>query len=89
MIIGYISALHAAGRLLSREHLIQCMDIATEIAQNESLIETFKESGLIEDLVDSFARTSQTMLELNQNGPLKRRKGRAAHKSLGIWDITA
>lgn len=42
MILAYLSGLHCAGYMSSREHLLQCMDLSTNIASNDRLIECFK-----------------------------------------------
>lgn len=89
MVLGYVSALHAAGHLLSRENLLKCMDVATEIAQCETLVDCFTASGRMKDLVKSFALTSKAMLVLSQTGSSKKRKGGRAGRSLGIWEIQA
>lgn len=42
MILAYATCLHAAGYLATREHLLQCLDLATDVAANETLIDIFK-----------------------------------------------
>jgi len=89
MVLGYVSALHAAGHLLSRENLLKCMDVATEIAACETLVDCFTASGRMKDLVKSFALSSKAMLVLGQTGGSKKRKGGRTGRSLGIWEIQA
>lgn len=42
MVIAYAACLHCAGYIQSREHLLQCLDLATNVADNERLIADFK-----------------------------------------------
>jgi hypothetical protein len=86
LIISYVSILHSAGHLLSRENLLKCMDVATEVAQIDKIVACITKAGRMKDLVDSFAQTSKAMLVLNQNGASKRRKGRGG-RNLGLWEI--
>lgn len=53
MVIAYQSALHSAGYLQSRIHFLQCLDLAKDVAKNDSLIECVKQ-----DLSRSLAPTS-------------------------------
>lgn len=44
MILAYAACLHAAGYLATREHLLQCLDLATDVAANEALMDVFKKA---------------------------------------------
>ena len=91
MILAYMSVLHCAGHLLSREFLIESMDLTTKIAQNEELIECFKATGRMAELVDGFALTSKAMLRLNEAPEAgkgsKKRRGKNV-KNLGMWEVS-
>lgn len=42
MVIAYAACLHCAGFVQSREHLLQCLDLATNVADNEQFMSDFK-----------------------------------------------
>jgi len=86
IVLAYVASLHAAGHLLTRENLLKCLDVATEIAANEGLVQCLKETGRMKELVQSFALTSKAMLELGQSNASRKNKNRSG-KSLGIWEV--
>jgi len=87
IVLAYVASLHAAGHLLTRENLLKCLDVATEIAANEDLVQCFKETGRMKELVQSFALTSKAMLELGQSNASRKNKNRSGARSLGIWEV--
>lgn len=88
--MGYISALHSAGHLLTREHLLQIMTVATEVADNDGMVECFTATGRMTELVDAFAMSSKTMLRLNEEATKGGKKKRSkTGRSLGMWEISA
>lgn len=87
IVLAYVASLHAAGYLLSRENMLQCLDVATEIAANKDLVQCFKESGRMKELVHSFALTSKAMLELGESNASSRKNKNRSGRSLGIWEV--
>ena len=87
MVLAYVASLHAAGHLLTRENMLHCLDVATEIAASESLVQCFKETGRMKELVQYFALTSKAMLELGQTNAISRKNRNRSGKSLGIWEV--
>lgn len=86
LIIAYNTVLHSAGAVISRENLIQSMDLSVEVANNGFISKCFKDAGRMGELVKSFAETSKKMLVLKAEGkPWKPRKEEG--KDLGIWEI--
>ncbi|KAF2173217.1 hypothetical protein M409DRAFT_62789 [Zasmidium cellare ATCC 36951] len=87
ILIAYNTVLHSAGAAISRENLIQSMDLSVTIANTEVLVEAVKKEGRMRELVDSFAETSKKMLILKAEGkPWRPRKDREG-KDLGLWEI--
>lgn len=88
LVLAYNSALHSAAHLISRDHLLQSLDLATNVAENEELIRCFAATSRMGELVDAFALSSKTLLRLNEQAGkgAKKRRGRRG-ETLGIWDI--
>ncbi|SMY20693.1 unnamed protein product [Zymoseptoria tritici ST99CH_1A5] len=89
VVIAYNSVLHTAGSIISRQSLIESMDLSVTIAAEESagLAATIVKAGRMRELVRSFAASSKAMLILKDAGkewkPRKEREG----KDLSVWEI--
>lgn len=93
IIIAYNTVLHAAGNLITRDSLLESMDLSVVVANGDEsddsngLAECFVKAGRMRELVSSFALTSKVMLVLKAEGkPWKPRKDREG-KDLGVWEI--
>ncbi|KAM5356291.1 hypothetical protein ACJ41O_002937 [Fusarium nematophilum] len=61
-ILAYISALHFAGTGLSRDNLLECMELAAIIAERSSDLSTsFVAAGRMKELVEGFAACSKAL----------------------------
>ncbi|KAK5652598.1 hypothetical protein OQA88_10359 [Cercophora sp. LCS_1] len=61
-ILAYISCLHFAGTSLSRDNLLECMDLAAVIADKGSDIATaFIQANRMKELVEAFASCSKAL----------------------------
>lgn len=61
-LLAYVSALHFAGTSLSRDHLLECMDLAAIIADKDSDVAAcFVKSKRMRELVESFAACSKAL----------------------------
>lgn len=61
-ILAYISALHAAGTSLSRDWLLECMELATLITERDSdVLSLFVEASRVKELLEAFAASSKTL----------------------------
>lgn len=61
-ILAYVSTLHFAGTCLSRDHLLECMDLAAVIAQKGSGVAAcFVRENRMKELVESFAACSKAL----------------------------
>jgi nuclear pore complex protein Nup107 len=88
IVLAYNTILHSAGSLISRDNLIQSMDLSTTIAQEDNNIaECFIQARRMRELVTSFAETSKAMLILKEAGRPWRPKKDREGKDLGLWEI--
>ncbi|KAG5963875.1 hypothetical protein E4U58_003413 [Claviceps cyperi] len=61
-VLAYISALHFAGTGISRDHLLECMDLASVIAErNSDLSATFMDAQRMKELVEALTACSKTL----------------------------
>ncbi len=62
MIIAYTSTLQYAGTTASRDYLLECMDLASIVAEKDSdVAEAFMKAGRMKELVESFASCSKAL----------------------------
>lgn len=85
ILIAYNAALYTSGFVMSREAMIQSMDLAVAVADDKTgLGESFKgQEGRMGELVKGFAEASKAMLVLGG----KKRKPHAEGKDLRMWEI--
>ncbi len=85
-VLAYNSVLFFAGHALSRKYLVQCMDLAQQVAATPNLTDAFVESGRMRELVNAFALDSQALLLAGEQG---RNKGKASKKEKGfdMWQV--
>lgn len=61
-VLAYVSALHFAGTGLSRDNLLECMELAAVIAErNSDLSNSFVAAGRMKELVEAFAACSKAL----------------------------
>lgn len=61
-VLAYISSLHFVGTFGTRDHLMECMDLAAQIADKESDITgEFLKAGRLKELVEAFASASKAL----------------------------
>ncbi|KXJ89197.1 nuclear pore protein 84/107 [Microdochium bolleyi] len=61
-IIGYVSVLHFAGTSLSRDNLLECMELAATIAKKDADVQkVLVESGRMKEIVEGFANCSKAL----------------------------
>jgi nuclear pore complex protein Nup107 len=61
-VLAYISCLHFAGTSLSRDNLLECMELAAVIAEKDSdVAREFLKCGRMKELVESFASCSKAL----------------------------
>jgi nuclear pore complex protein Nup107 len=61
-VIGYVSVLHFAGTSLSRDYLLECMELAALIARKDADIAVvLVKSGRMKEIVEGFANCSKAL----------------------------
>ncbi|KAL2154147.1 hypothetical protein VTH82DRAFT_2823 [Thermothelomyces myriococcoides] len=61
-VLAYISCLHFAGTSLSRDNLLECMELAAVIAEKDSdVAKEFLRCGRMKELVEAFASCSKAL----------------------------
>lgn len=61
-VLAYISSLHFAGSFVSRDYLMECMDLAASIAgRNGDITDEFITAGRMKELVEAFASASKAL----------------------------
>ena len=83
LFLDYHNALYYAGHVLTSELLVQCMNLAMQVSENEYLTSAFVASRRMAELVDALALASKAMVN-TQARPGKKLLG---GESLGIWNV--
>lgn len=79
-IIAYVAALQYAGSCLSRENLLEAMDLAATIAEKDSdLAALFVKTGRMKELVEAFASCSKALAVHTADS---KKEGRASAKKI-------
>ncbi|TPX17389.1 uncharacterized protein E0L32_003032 [Thyridium curvatum] len=93
VIIAYASTLQFAGTTTSRDYLLECMDLASVIADKDSdLAQLFVKSGRMKELIESFASCSKALAiwtsDVKKGGPgASSKKLREMGWSRELWSI--
>ncbi|KAI9827544.1 MAG: Nucleoporin nup84 [Thelocarpon impressellum] len=90
VVIAYNSVLHYVGHALSRESLLQCMELSTVVAAKDSdILECFIKKGRLPELVTAFAISSKAILKANETRANKggTRKRAGMGESLTVWNV--
>lgn len=92
IILAYNSVLHFAGLSLSRDNFLECMDLSTVIAAEDSdLAELFMKTGRMPELVAALAGDSAALLFSTAPGksrPGPSKKLREKGWTRDLWNIT-
>jgi nuclear pore complex protein Nup107 len=89
IILAYNTVLHTAGSIISRQGLIESMDLSVTLAaeENKNLTEVIVKAGRMRELVRSFAASGKSMLILKDAGKEWKAKKDLEGKDLGMWDF--
>ena len=82
-VLAYNSVLYFAGHVITRSWLVECMNLAQEVATNDTLTEAFVASSRMKELVSAFALSSQALLHANEQGSKKGKKD----EEIEIWQV--
>ncbi|KAI0136265.1 nuclear pore protein 84/107 [Xylariales sp. AK1849] len=70
-ILGYVSVLHYAGGVLTRDYLLEGMDLAAQIAEKDSdVAAVLMKSGRMKEIFQSFANLSKALAVSSENKKL-------------------
>jgi nuclear pore complex protein Nup107 len=92
IILAYNSILHFAGQVLSRDNFLECMDLSTIIAaENSDLVDIFVRKERMKELVAAFAENSKALLFANMPGKSRTGTNSKKLRTLGwtreLWSI--
>ncbi|KAL8304404.1 hypothetical protein RB597_004400 [Gaeumannomyces tritici] len=92
LVIGYASTLHAAGTSSTRDFLLECMDLAAHIAEeNSDLAALLVRTGRMKELLESFASCSKALAiwttDLKKGQGPNSKKYRETGWSRELWTI--
>ncbi|KKY28669.1 putative nuclear pore complex protein nup107 [Phaeomoniella chlamydospora] len=90
VILAYNAVLHLAGHYLTRDHLTECMDLATEVATIQELSDVLMAAGRMGEFVEQSAMSAKALLFANeQGGPKSKKKKAGVAGSSDIWQVKA
>lgn len=92
IILAYNSILRYSGLLVTRDHLLECMELSTVIsAEGSDVVDLFVRKGRMKELVESFADASLALLLANANAKGKTGTSSKKLRTLGwsreLWDV--
>ncbi|KAL2757199.1 hypothetical protein ACRALDRAFT_1049406 [Sodiomyces alcalophilus JCM 7366] len=92
-VLAYISTLHFAGTCLSKDYLLECLDVAAAVAEKESDIAAcFIKTGRMQNLVEAFACCGKALTivagERKVTGSTTK-KMRELGWSRDVWSVTS
>lgn len=83
-ILAYNSVLYFSGHVITRNCLVECMNLAQVVATNDTLTGAFVLSSRMQELVTAFALSSEALLRANERGPKKGKHD----DPMEIWQVT-
>jgi len=92
-ILAYVSTLHFAGTCLSRDNLLECMELAVVVAdKNSDIAASFIQTRRMKELVEAFASCSKALAVITGDkktvGSSSKRL-REAGWARDLWSITS
>ncbi|PYI19325.1 putative nuclear pore complex protein Nup107 [Aspergillus violaceofuscus CBS 115571] len=81
--LSYHNALFFSARILNSEILVQCMNLALQVSENDLLTQTFVVSRRMQELVVALALSSKAMVNTRAKPGVKLPGG----ESLGLWNV--
>jgi len=90
-ILAYITLLHFGGRHLTRDYLMESMELSSLIAEDGSdLLDLFTKTRRLEELVQILALCSKSLLvasSLPKNKRSRSKKLRMIGRTQGLWNV--
>lgn len=85
LFLDYHSALYYSAHVISSDILVQCMNLAMQVAENELLTRAFVASRRMAELTDALALSSKAMINARAKPDVRLLGG----ESLAIWNVEA
>ncbi|KAI9371384.1 107-domain-containing protein [Aspergillus egyptiacus] len=82
LFLDYHSALYYSAHIITSDILVQCMNLAMQVAENEYLTRSFVASKRMGELMDALALSSKAMVNARAKPNVRLLGG----ESLGIWN---
>ncbi|KAI1003649.1 Nucleoporin [Podosphaera aphanis] len=90
-LLAYITTLQNAGLSLSRDFLLEAMEVSSILAEEDSdILELFLQTGRLQEMVDNLARASKTLLILSsakQNQASRGARIKRRGWTLDLWNV--
>ncbi|TAQ83577.1 hypothetical protein B7494_g8097 [Chlorociboria aeruginascens] len=90
-LLAYVITLQYAGATLTRDFLMECMDISSVVAaEGSDLLDLFVKTGRMQELVEAFANASKELLILTSarpGGSSRSKKLRAKGWTPELWSV--
>ncbi|KAL5336919.1 107-domain-containing protein [Aspergillus crustosus] len=83
LFLEYHSALYFSAHVISSDYLVQCMNLALQVSENDFLTRSFVAAGRMAELVDALALSSKAMVNARAKSGARLLGG----ESLGIWNV--
>lgn len=92
VVLAYISALHFAGTTATRDNLMECMELAAQIADREGdVARLFIKAGRMKQLIEGFASASKALAiwtgEKKGSSQASTKKSRELGWSRELWSV--
>ncbi|TVY48292.1 Nucleoporin [Lachnellula occidentalis] len=91
IILAYIKTLQFAGSVLTRNFLMECMDLTALMAEEKSdVLQLFQKTGRMQDLVHAFTDASKTLLLISSEKRGTRSRGKQARAKgwdQDLWNV--
>ncbi|KAL4925837.1 nucleoporin Nup84/Nup107 family protein [Aspergillus undulatus] len=83
LFLDYHSALYYTAHVISSDILVQCMNLAMQVAENENLTRAFVAARRMSELMDALAISSKAMVKARAKTDARLLGG----ERLGIWNV--
>lgn len=92
VVLAYISALHFAGTTATRDNLMECMELAAQIADKEGdVAQLFVKAHRMKELLEAFASASKALAiwtgEKKSSAQSNSKKNRELGWSRELWSV--
>ena len=83
LVLQYHNALYFSAHAVSSAYLVECMNLAKQVGDNDELTRLFVQTGRMGELVDALALSSKALV----NTQSKSKRDFESGETMGIWDV--